>query len=135
MSENSAKIILAPVSAGELLDKISILNIKAAKVLDAAKRALVEHELDELNRVRAETVPDTAAVTQACRELQDVNEALWEIEDEIRVKERRAEFDAAFIALARSVYVTNDRRAAIKRRLNEGLGSDIVEVKDYAATA
>jgi hypothetical protein len=126
-----ATIILAAVSIGELLDKISILKIKSVRVRDPEKRALVEVELSALNQVRADSVPDNAAVTKHCVDLQQVNESLWDIEDEIRAKELAQAFDADFIRLARAVYVTNDRRAAIKRALNESLGSGIVEVKEY----
>lgn len=131
MSNDTEGNILAPVSVGELLDKISILAIKTERIRDPAKRALAAHELDELSRTRAAHVPVSEAVTRYCDELKQVNEALWEIEDRIRLKEKAAEFDADFIALARSVYRTNDRRAEIKRVLNELLGSAIVEVKEY----
>ena len=123
--------ILAPVSVGELLDKISILEIKTERIRDPAKRALAAHELAELNLTRARHVPASEPVAAHCTDLKQVNEALWEIEDKIRLKEKAAEFDAEFIALARSVYRTNDRRAEIKRALNALLGSAIVEVKEY----
>ncbi len=131
MSNSTPGNILAPVSVGELLDKITILEIKTERMRDPAKRALAAHELTELNHTKAVHVPVTSAVAQHCAELKAVNEALWEIEDRIRLKEKAAEFDADFIALARSVYRTNDRRAEIKRVLNELLGSAIVEVKEY----
>jgi hypothetical protein len=123
--------ILAPVSVGELLDKISILQIKTERIRDPAKRALAAHELAELNQTKIDHVPATGPVEAHCADLKQVNEALWEIEDKIRLKEKAAEFDAEFIALARSVYRTNDRRAEIKRALSELLGSAIVEVKEY----
>ena len=123
--------ILAPVSVGELLDKISILQIKTERIRDPGKRALAAHELSELNQTKAVHVPASDAVAAHCADLKQVNEALWEIEDSIRLKEKAAEFDADFIKLARAVYRTNDRRAEIKRMLNELLGSTIVEVKEY----
>lgn len=124
--------ILAPVSMGELLDKISILKIKTERISNPDKRALAGHELALLSALLANQGVDTPALANLCNELRQVNEALWDIEDAIRIKEQHAAFDEEFIALARSVYRTNDRRAAIKRQLNEALGSEIVEVKDYA---
>lgn len=123
--------ILAPVSAGELLDKISILRIKQRRIADPGKRALVEHELALLTELSDGRIPTSPDITRLCDELQQVNEALWDIEDAIRVKERKSAFDDEFITLARSVYQTNDRRAELKRELNLTLGSGIVEVKDY----
>ena len=131
MSISGLGNVLAPVSVGELLDKITILEIKTERIRDPAKRALAAHELAELNRTKAAHVPASQAVDEHCADLKQVNEALWEIEDKIRLKEKAAQFDAEFIALARSVYRTNDRRAEIKRLLNSLLGSAIVEVKEY----
>ena len=125
------KDILVPVSPGELLDKITILRIKAARIADPAKLQNVRTELDLLERTWRESgaaVPEIAADEAA---LQSVNEALWDIEDRIRDKERDGAFDAGFIELARAVYVTNDERAAIKKRINVALGSRIVEEKSY----
>lgn len=124
--------ISVPVSPGELLDKITILRIKLARMNDAAKLANVRRELAMLEEVwqrSAHAKRDTAA---AVAELQTVNERLWDIEDRIRDKERAASFDAGFIELARAVYVENDERAAIKKRINLALGSTIVEEKSYA---
>jgi hypothetical protein len=123
--------ILAPVSAGELLDKISILRIKVMRITDATKRALAEDELRQLDAIADRCVSASPSVSRSMADLQSVNEQLWEIEDDIRRKEHAGEFDAQFIELARSVYFTNDRRAAIKRTLNQLLGSQIVEVKEY----
>jgi len=131
MNDERKKPILAPVSAGELLDKISILEIKAERVRDPAKRSMAQHELDQLNHVREQHVPDSAEVNRYCFELKSINEVLWDIEDRIRLKEHASSFDGEFIGLARAVYKTNDQRAAIKSRLNALLSSDIVEVKDY----
>ena len=123
--------ILAPVSAGELLDKITILRIKVLRISDAAKRALAADELRQLDVIADRYLAPSPAVTRSMTELQDVNEQLWDIEDDIRRKEHAGEFDSVFIELARAVYFTNDRRAAIKRTLNQMLGSAIVEVKEY----
>ena len=121
---------LAPVSWGELFDKISILEIKAARIKAKPARANVRRELEALNAVAAPA--KRAGLARLRQKLRKVNEALWEIEDEIREKEHRQEFDARFVALARSVYQTNDRRSAIKREINDLLGSALVEEKHYA---
>jgi hypothetical protein len=125
------KDILVPVSPGELLDKITILRIKSARMTDPAKLANVRVELDALERTWRESGAAIASVAPDEAALERVNEALWDIEDRIRDKEAAAEFDAAFIELARAVYVTNDERAAIKKRINTALGSRIVEEKSY----
>ncbi len=123
--------LLAPISAGELIDKITILRIKAQRI-DAAKRAHVEHELGLLEALAAAELARFDLDALAA-ELMAVNAALWDIEDGKRDCERRGDFGPAFVALARAVYVENDRRAAIKRRINEAAGSDIVEEKSYDA--
>ncbi len=125
------KDILVPVSPGELLDKITILRIKAARIADAAKLANVRLELDLLEHTWRESGAAIPAVAADEAALQRVNEALWDIEDRIRDKELAREFDAGFVELARAVYVTNDERAAIKKRINATLGSRIVEEKSY----
>ena len=124
-------LISVPVSHGELIDKITILEIKAARIRDAAKLANVRAELDLLNATWA---GDSASRTDIATEragLKAVNEALWDIEDRIRLKEKAQAFDAEFIELARSVYFRNDARAAIKRQINLKLGSQLVEEKSY----
>ena len=125
------KDILVPISPGELLDKITILRIKAARISDAAKVANVRHELDLLEKTWKDS--GAAAVNLAVEEagLTRVNEALWVIEDDIRDEERAGRFGPKFIELARAVYVTNDERAAIKKRINIALGSVLVEEKSY----
>jgi len=125
------KDILVPISPGELLDKITILRIKAARIEDASKRANVRLELELLEQTWRTGVPNATTTLADQRALQAVNESLWDIEDEIRDKEAAQQFDARFIELARTVYVTNDERAAIKRRINLALGSRIVEEKSY----
>jgi hypothetical protein len=126
------KDILVPLSPGELLDKITILRIKSARMTDAAKLANVRTELAELEKTWGAAVTGLANVAEDERALQAVNERLWVIEDDIREKERAQAFDARFIELARSVYIENDERAAIKKRVNLALGSRIVEEKSYA---
>jgi hypothetical protein len=119
------------VSYGELIDKITILEIKAARMDDAAKLRNVQTELQLLAAERAAHVQPSAAVEELTRQLHTVNSFLWEVEDKLREKERHKHFDAEFIELARDVYRTNDRRAELKRKLNELLGSRIVEEKAY----
>jgi len=123
--------ILVPISPGELLDKITILRIKSERMRDASKLANVRHELKLLEQTWSAAVPPTANVRADEQALAAVNTRLWDIEDEIRVLERKQQFDAAFIALARSVYIENDERAAIKKRVNVALGSALIEEKSY----
>jgi 3-methyladenine DNA glycosylase/8-oxoguanine DNA glycosylase len=123
--------LLAPISVGELFDKLSILELKAAAIVDPARRANVERERAALEAVRRCAVPPLPELDRLYRELQDVNRRLWQTEDALRAHERAATFHDAFIALARSVYRQNDRRAALKRRINELTGSEIVEEKSY----
>lgn len=125
--------ILVPVSPGEVMDKITILRIKAARISDATKLANVRRELEILDRTWQESVYGGQDIHADVAALQAVNERLWDIEDRIRDKEREQSFDAGFIELARSVYIENDERAAIKKRINTTLGSTIVEEKSYAA--
>ena len=123
--------ILVPISPGELLDKITILRIKSARMTDAAKVANVRLELSLLEKTWRESVDAAVDVSAEERALQAVNERLWVIEDDIRDKEREQAFDARFIELARAVYIENDERAVIKKRINTKLGSRIVEEKSY----
>jgi hypothetical protein len=127
------KALSVPVSPGELLDKISILEIKAERIADADKRANVHRELDLLTGLWHAAGLETSEVTRLRADLRALNESLWDIEDAIRDCERRGDFGERFVELARSVYRTNDRRAAVKRAINEALGSGIVEEKSYAA--
>jgi len=119
----------APVSWGELIDKITILEIKVARLVQPAARANAQKELALLRDVA--TSPRLAHISEETTRLREVNEALWEVEEKLRDKERRSEFDAEFIALARSVYRRNDERAVIKRRINTRLESELVEEKSY----
>lgn len=125
--------IAIPVSPGELLDRVTILEIKAERIADAAKRANVEYERAGLEALAAESLPRDPEILRLRREIRAVNEALWDIEDAIRDHERRQDFGPSFVALARAVYRTNDRRAALKRAVNDRLGTAIVEEKSYAA--
>jgi len=125
------KDILVPISPGELLDKITILRIKAARMSDAAKVANVRHELTLLEKTWKDSGAAAADLAAEEAALTRVNEKLWVIEDEIRDEERARRFEHKFIELARAVYVTNDERAAIKKRINTALGSTIVEEKSY----
>lgn len=123
--------ILVPVSPGELLDKITILEIKSERMSDPEKLTNVRRELALLSKTWAGAVREDETVARIHDELKRINEALWVIEDDIRDKERLREFDEEFIRLARAVYVTNDQRAQAKKALNTHLGSDIVEEKSY----
>jgi hypothetical protein len=127
--------LLIPVSWGELLDKITILQIKSERMTDPAKLANVRSELELLEKVRdlQDAVPDGLAELVA--DLRTVNGMLWEIEDAIRDCEREQDFGERFIELARSVYFTNDRRADLKYRINRLAGSRVVEEKSYTPYA
>ena len=120
-----------PVSVGEVLDKITILQIKLAHISDAAKRANIQNELDALLPLVAGDAFITDQMQALMAELKSVNEALWDIEDDIREKEAAKSFDAEFIRLARAVYITNDKRAEIKKQINLATGSALVEEKSY----
>ncbi len=122
-----------PVSWGELLDKVTILEIKAQKLSNEAARKNVEHELTLLTPYFKQAIRSAAALDSKIAELRQINQSLWDIEDEIRDKERAQDFGAEFIKLARSVYHTNDMRAAVKREINQLLSSGIFEEKSYKA--
>ena len=124
--------LLAPVSPGELIDKLTILQIKSRRIGDATKLANVRRELEVLTQCWQRSPWGTADIRADEAALLAVNERLWDIEDRIRDKERAKAFDAEFIELARAVYIENDDRAAIKKRINTALGSTIVEEKSYA---
>ena len=123
--------IKVPVSPGEVLDKITILEIKSERMSDPEKVANVRVELALLQETWNENIRDTREIQSLHAQLKDINEALWEIEDDIRDKERAGEFDDRFIELARAVYVTNDKRSRVKKELNLLLGSEIIEEKSY----
>ncbi|HET7656504.1 MAG TPA: DUF6165 family protein [Luteimonas sp.] len=123
--------LLVPVSYGELLDKIAILQIKSERMTDPAKLANVRNELSALERTWMAHPAAVQDIAEMRARLKAVNERLWEIEDDIRIKEKAQEFDDEFIRLARSVYVQNDERARIKKDINLALGSTYVEEKSY----
>ncbi len=126
-----ADVIKVPVSFGEVLDKITILEIKSERIKDPEKVKNVRLELDELSATWNDAVSDQAAISDLRTQLKSVNEALWEIEDDIRDQEAAQDFGPKFIELARAVYVTNDKRAQIKKDVNLALGSRFVEEKSY----
>ncbi len=124
-------LISTPVSFGELIDKITILEIKSERIADPAKLDNVRRELELLRdtwRAHPASQIDIASLQAS---LKQVNQRLWVIEDDIRIHEQRQQFDAMFIKLARSVYFENDERAALKRQINQQLGSTLVEEKSY----
>ena len=124
--------LLIPGSPGELVDKITILEIKAAKISEKVKQSNILYELGVLMKSYEENITVSDKLTDLKRELKKVNESLWDIEDDIRSCERRADFGSDFIKLARSVYFENDRRASLKKDINILLGSKIIEEKSYA---
>jgi Tfp pilus assembly protein PilF len=125
--------VMVEISPGELIDKITILEIKAERIRDEAKLENVRHELETLTQVRERSVPASPELESMTAQLKAINETLWKVEDAIRECERSANFGAEFIELARSVYRANDHRAKLKREINLVLGSAIVEEKSYAA--
>lgn len=127
--------VLVPVSWGEIIDKITILEIKAERLTDAGKLANVTKELNELVAVREREFPDHGELAKLAAELKAINEKLWVVEDDLRDCERAKDFGAKFVELARAVYYTNDERAAVKRKVNDLLGSALVEEKSYAPYA
>lgn len=124
-------LIQVPVSFGELIDKITILEIKSKQMTDPAKLANVRNELQQLDATWAAHPASATDIADERARLLAVNEALWDIEDRIRLKEKAQAFDQEFIELARSVYFRNDERAAVKREINLKLGSQLVEEKSY----
>jgi hypothetical protein len=124
---------MTPVSWGELIDKFTILVIKTERIQDPAKVANVQRELEALLPLRHQALQSHPDIAHCEAELKAVNETLWAVEDEIRDWERRKEFGPRFIELARAVYHENDRRALVKRRINQLLDSGLVEEKSYQA--
>ena len=123
--------LMIEVGAGELIDKITILKIKAVRMTDPAKLKNVKYELDVLSRARAENLNQSDELDRLEEALRMINEVLWVIEDDIRACEAARDFGPKFIELARSVYIQNDKRAAIKKSINELCGSSIVGEKPY----
>jgi hypothetical protein len=121
-----------PISWGELFDKITILQIKLENLTSKNALENVDLELRKLRSISTQNCPKTMETMQLEGELRQINQQLWDIEDKLRDKERANSFDDEFIQLARSVYITNDERSRIKRKINDTLGSEIVEEKSYA---
>jgi hypothetical protein len=126
------KPILVEIAPGELVDKITILEIKRVRITQPDKLRNVEVELATLDDARSKAMPPSEELRRLTDQLREVNEALWVIEDDIRQCERDGDFGTRFIDLARSVYRQNDKRAALKRQINDVLGSKIIEEKSYA---
>ena len=126
------RIITAEISPGELIDKITILEIKMDRITEDTKLKNIKTEWDTLNQSRANKISISAKLDELTAELKSINETLWVIEDDIRECEHRKEFGEAFITLARSVYLNNDHRARVKRKINELLGSRLIEEKSYS---
>ena len=119
------------ISIGEFFDKLTILEIKSERISDPDKLVNINNELDSLNLLLTQQLFKRDDVTDEVAALKEVNEELWVIEDDIREKESNKTFDDEFVELARSVYITNDKRSDIKREINLKLGSDFVEEKSY----
>ena len=123
--------VLIETSPGELIDKITILEIKSERIGDPAKLRNVRAELEALRAARDRAIARSEEIWALTAQLRAVNEAIWDVEDALRKCELAGEFGAGFVELARSVYKNNDRRAALKRAINEELGSGIIEEKSY----
>ena len=123
--------ILAEISAGELIDKITILEIKKEKISNKEKLVEVNKELISLNETLKKSINDEGKILSFRNDLKNINLKLWDIEDGKRLAEKNSQFDEKFIELARSVYKFNDERAKIKLAINNALGSNIKEVKSY----
>ena len=129
---NKSKKILSEISAGELLDKISILEIKLDKIKNKNSQEEINKEYKVLKEAKNLNINLTEKVKQLCEEIKEVNLNLWNIEDELRICEKRKDFGVKFTELARGVYLNNDKRSKIKSEINKILGSNIKEIKLYA---
>ena len=127
-----SKKILSEISAGELLDKISILEIKLEKIKDKANQDEINKEYKILKEVQNSSLEVTEKLKTLFKEIKEVNLNLWNIEDKLRICEKNKDFGKTFIELARSVYLNNDKRSKIKLEINKILGSNIREIKQYA---
>ena len=123
--------ILSEISIGELLDKISILEIKMEKIKDNAKREEVKKEYDILKKIQSDSIEITGELKKLFDSLKKVNSIMWDIEDKVRICEKNKDFGEKFIELARGVYFNNDKRSRIKLEINKKLNSNLVEVKEY----
>lgn len=131
--DSPTSVIAVQISPGELIDKITILEIKRERIRDEGKLHNVHAELRSLDASRHRALRPSQDLDRLTAELKAINESLWEIEDEIRNCERRGDFGQRFIELARSVYRSNDRRSAVKRQINQLLGSQLIEEKSYTS--
>ena len=129
---NKSKKIMSEISAGELLDKISILEIKIDKIKSKDKQEKIKKEYKLLKEAQNLNIEDSEDIRKLFNEIKKINLNLWVIEDKIRICEKNKNFGKEFIELSRAVYLNNDKRAAIKSQLNDLLGSNIREVKEYA---
>ena len=129
--ENKSKKILSEISAGELLDKISILEIKAEKINDKVSKKEVQKEYEILKKIKNSSINFDGEIKKLFNSLKVVNISLWNIEDKLRIHEKNKDFGDRFIELAREVYFNNDKRAKIKFEINKILKSNIVEIKQY----
>lgn len=127
----SQELLTIPISPGEMLDKITILEIKSERIVEEEKLINVRKELTMLSDLWTKLVTEDAPLLSMRSELKEINETLWDVEDDIRDEERNQQFGEQFIKLARSVYFTNDKRSDVKKRINLHLNSDIVEEKSY----
>ena len=128
---NKSKKILSEISAGELLDKISILEIKIDKIKNKNNLLEVQKEYKSLKKTSDSNIEVSDKIKQLSKEINEVNLQLWDIEDKIRICEKNKDFGKNFVELARSVYSTNDKRSKIKSKINEIVGSNIREIKEY----
>ena len=128
---NKLDIILAEISAGELIDKITILEIKKIKITDKEKLVDIEKELSSLNQTMKKFIPNENSIKKYISNLKEINLKLWDIEDGKRLAEKNSDFGEKFIKLARDVYKLNDERAKVKLMINENFGSNIKETKSY----
>ena len=129
--ENAMSLVSTPISVGELLDKVTILEIKQEKISDPEKLKNVQHELSLLETICEQEELLSPEILKQKQALKAVNLRLWAIEDDIRIKEKKSEFDDEFIQLARSVYFENDDRADTKKQINLMTGSALIEEKSY----
>jgi hypothetical protein len=125
--------ITIPIAPGELIDKLTILRLKSERMTDPAKLTNVLHEMALLQATANRSLPDSAELSALWDELYQINAALWSIEDDIRACEAASDFGPDFIRLARAVYITNDKRADVKKRISLHLGSALIEEKSYVA--
>jgi len=129
---NESKKILSEISAGELLDKISILEIKLEKITDEKSQKIIQKEFEILKREKNVNIKPSDELNNLAKSIKKINLSLWEIEDKIRICEKKKDFSNTFVQLARSVYFKNDERSKVKSAINKLLGSNIIEIKKYS---